>query len=119
MGCSFAFYEIAVMIKAGAELITKHLPVWEPKTGKVDMYYWYYASLAMFQVGGSEWTAWNGKMQSAVVDEYGAVGRGPDPIGWRTHRQPRPAWPRRRVVLISGMLAPPCRAADPTPSSSC
>lgn len=56
------------MIKAGAELMLKHLPVWEPKSGKVDMYYWYYASLAMYQIGGNEWTAWNSKMQSAVVE---------------------------------------------------
>lgn len=55
-------------IKAGAELCSKRLPVWEPKTGKVDMYYWYYATLSMFQVGGAEWTAWNNKMKSAIID---------------------------------------------------
>ncbi len=55
-------------IKAGAELCNKKLPVWEDKTGKIDMYYWYYATLSMFQVGGSEWTAWNAKMSTAIVD---------------------------------------------------
>jgi hypothetical protein len=56
------------VIKAGAELIGRRLPVWEPKSGKVDMYYWYYATLAMFQVGGPEWNSWNSKLQSAVID---------------------------------------------------
>ena len=56
------------MLKAGAELIMKRLPVWEPNTGKVDMYYWYYATLSMFQMGGSYWTAWNNKMKEAIVN---------------------------------------------------
>ena len=56
------------MLKAGAELLSKRLPVWEPQTGRVDMYYWYYGTLSMFQMGGSDWTAWNNKMKSAVVE---------------------------------------------------
>jgi len=55
-------------IKAGAELCAKRLPVWEPGKGKVDMYYWYYATLSMFQVGGAEWTKWNKSMKTAIID---------------------------------------------------
>ncbi|MAG55867.1 MAG: hypothetical protein CMJ83_06215 [Planctomycetes bacterium] len=58
----------SAMCKAGSELCAKRLPVWAPKQGKVDMYYWYYATLSMFQVGGSEWTAWNNKMKGAIID---------------------------------------------------
>ncbi len=71
-------------IKAGAELCAKRLPVWEPKSGKVDMYYWYYATLSMFQVGGGEWTAWNNKMKTAIIDhqrEEGNFGGSWDPCG--------------------------------------
>ena len=54
-------------IRAGAELLQKRLPVWEPESGRVDMYYWYYATLAMFQVGESAWTAWENRLEQAVA----------------------------------------------------
>lgn len=54
-------------LKAGAELLTKRLPIWEPNTGKIDMYYWYYGTLAMFQMGGNDWALWNTKMLDAIV----------------------------------------------------
>lgn len=71
-------------IKAGAELMSKRLPVWAPKTGKVDMYYWYYASLALFQCGGPEWIAWTSKMKSQMIDpqrEDGNFAGSWDPVG--------------------------------------
>jgi len=33
------------------------------------MYYWYYATLAMFQVGGEAWSKWEGALKSQVVDK--------------------------------------------------
>ncbi len=71
-------------IKAGAELMAKRLPVWDPEGGRVDMYYWYYASLALFQCGGAEWSAWTGKMKSAMVDTQRGDGNFAgswDPVG--------------------------------------
>ncbi|HYC77344.1 MAG TPA: hypothetical protein VEI02_06930, partial [Planctomycetota bacterium] len=50
-----------------AELLSKRLPIWEKNTGKIDMYYWYYGTLSMFQFGGPEWNAWNQKMQDAII----------------------------------------------------
>jgi hypothetical protein len=44
------------------------LPSWESE--KVDFYYWYYASLALFQADGPEgplWRKWNEPMKKALV----------------------------------------------------
>ena len=49
----------------GAGNLKGNLPDWGKE---VDYYYWYYGTLAMFQMGGDSWTAWNDKMKSALVD---------------------------------------------------
>jgi len=49
-----------------AELMLKTLPKWEE--GGNDMYYWYYGSYAMFQMGGTHWDKWNDAMKSAVLE---------------------------------------------------
>ena len=32
------------------------------------MYYWYYATLALYQVGREPWRQWNAAMKTAIVD---------------------------------------------------
>ena len=32
------------------------------------MYYWYYATLAMYQVGGKHWDKWKAGMERAMVE---------------------------------------------------
>jgi len=49
-------------------LIASDLPQW--KAQKVDFYYWYYASLALFQYDGPDgpiWLKWNEPMKNAIV----------------------------------------------------
>jgi hypothetical protein len=49
-------------------LLTADLPEW--KQNKIDFYYWYYASLALFQYDGPEgpiWRKWNEPMKNAIV----------------------------------------------------
>jgi hypothetical protein len=50
------------------QLLAADLPEW--KQNKVDFYYWYYASLALFQYDGPNgglWTKWNEPMKNAIV----------------------------------------------------
>jgi len=49
-------------------VIVNDLPEW--KSTKIDFYYWYYASLALFQFDGPEgpmWKKWNEPMMNALV----------------------------------------------------
>jgi hypothetical protein len=55
------------LIKKGTYLVSKLPPVWNPSDGSIDMYYWYYGSLAMYQVGGRAWRGWSSALQRAVV----------------------------------------------------
>ncbi len=56
------------LIRKGADLCVELPPVWNPDDGSIDMYYWYYGTLALFQVGGSHWKKWNTAMVDAIVE---------------------------------------------------
>ena len=56
------------IIKLGADLCAKLPPTWNTTDGSIDMYYWYYATLAMFQVGGKHWDIWKKGMEKAMVE---------------------------------------------------
>ncbi|MCA9320142.1 MAG: terpene cyclase/mutase family protein [Planctomycetes bacterium] len=63
------------MIRLGVEnLLTKKLPVWDPARGSIDMYYWYYATLAMYQYGGDSWAKWNRAMNDAIITKQRSDG---------------------------------------------
>ena len=84
-------------IKRGVDIMMKETPQWQEagdgKLSTVNMYYWYYASYAMFQFsGGTLWKRWNEDMQSALLPtqrkavipgtkEPGCVDGSWDPIG--------------------------------------
>jgi hypothetical protein len=55
------------IIQKGAALCAKLPPTWNESDGSIDMYYWYYATLAMYQVGGRHWDAWKAAMEKAMV----------------------------------------------------
>ena len=56
------------VMKDHAELLLRDLPEWDGKDGFTnDMYYWYYGSYAMFQMGGKYWKAWKKALETAVL----------------------------------------------------
>jgi hypothetical protein len=56
------------IIQKGTDLCLKALPVWDEQSGAIDMYYWYYATLALFQVSGEPWKTWNTAMKGEIID---------------------------------------------------
>ncbi len=57
--------------KGVVDVLIRHPPKWQRPEGKVkstiNFCYWYYATHAMFQVGGGLWKEWNGSMQAALL----------------------------------------------------
>lgn len=75
-------------IKQGTSVLMDQIPRWRPQEGKrkskINLYYWYYATYAMFQIGGSKWREWNEAMIEALVrnQRVGGCEDGSwDPIG--------------------------------------
>ncbi|MBK8177809.1 MAG: terpene cyclase/mutase family protein [Planctomycetes bacterium] len=56
------------VVDKGAELLKSHLPEWDPAGLGNDIYYWYYGSYAMFQLGGPRWEVWNRAAKKALLD---------------------------------------------------
>ncbi len=55
-------------LATGCDFLLRHKPAWQGR--EIDFYYWYYASLALFQFDGPEgpkWRAWNEPMKVALV----------------------------------------------------
>src|SRR5262245_45798942 len=70
------------MIKKGADICCELPPKWNPDDGSIDMYYWYYATLAIFQVGGTHWRKWNEAMVEAIVKHQHPKGTGSRTGSW-------------------------------------
>lgn len=46
-----------------------------PRLSKLDMYYWYYGTLAMYQYGGEPWERWNRIVRDTLTKEQRTDGR--------------------------------------------
>ncbi|MEM6674967.1 MAG: prenyltransferase/squalene oxidase repeat-containing protein [Planctomycetota bacterium] len=72
------------MMEKHAELLLKTLPKWEPEELGCDMYYWYYGTYAMYQMGGKYWKEWRKALEPAVLSSQRKDGSSKgswDPVG--------------------------------------
>ncbi len=69
----------------GVDILMMNLPDWnKPRNDKVDMYYWYYGSCAMFQYGGSKYKTWLSALKTALIENQrrgGCADGSWDPVG--------------------------------------
>ncbi len=61
------------VILKGVDYILRELPEWRDDGGrgganKINFYYWYYGSYALFQFGGQPWNTWNVAMKKALLE---------------------------------------------------
>jgi len=76
-------------IRRGAALCAAKPPVWNPDDGSIDMYYWYWGSLALFHAGGPrQWGEWNDRMREALLSGQHPRGSGSRSGSW----DPIDAW---------------------------
>lgn len=73
-----------------------------PKRSDWNEYYWYYGTLAMYQYGGPEWTAWNEALRDQLISEQRTVGELAG--SW----DPRAPWGRYGGRVYSTALATLC-----------
>ena len=70
-----------------ADILASKLPDWDPDGLKNDIYYWYYGSYAMYQMGGSRWwDKWNKAMKKTILDSQRKDG------DFRGSWDPKDAW---------------------------
>jgi hypothetical protein len=65
-------------IREGVELLMRETP----QSGEINLYYWYYATIALFQLQGPEWEVWNQHLQERLLAAQ--VVAGPHAGSWPT-----------------------------------
>ncbi|MHC4491078.1 MAG: hypothetical protein ACYTDU_05600 [Planctomycetota bacterium] len=99
------------MIKKGANLCAELSPSWNPDSGSIDMYYWYFGTRALRGVGGRHWSKWNESLQEALVKNQHQRGSGSrtgswDPIGVRGGEGGR-IYSTALLTMCLGTVPPP------------
>ncbi|MHC4916101.1 MAG: prenyltransferase/squalene oxidase repeat-containing protein [Planctomycetota bacterium] len=56
-------------VSGSADWLAGNVPEWSDRNARVThFYYWYYGTLAMFQVGGERWNKWNEAQKKVLLD---------------------------------------------------
>ncbi|GMV79467.1 MAG: hypothetical protein AMXMBFR7_06510 [Planctomycetota bacterium] len=89
--CNLFLGRKATDLQGGAEYLSQTLPTWDKGLGKgldgnrtFPMYYTYYSTLTMFQMGGDYWKRWNDSMKNMLLPNQrkgGAEDGSWDPLG--------------------------------------
>ena len=72
------------LLHTQARLIDKKLPRWDEDGGSIDMYYWYYGSLAQRQMGEPYWSKWYAALSKVLLAAQRRDGNSTgsfDPVG--------------------------------------
>ncbi len=69
-------------IQKGIALCLDRLPVWNRESGEIDLYYWYFATHALFHTGGTEWNRWYPSVVSALLAGQRDHSGGPASGSW-------------------------------------
>ena len=62
------------MLQKHADLLLTKLPKWDADGLGNDMYYWYYGTYAMFQMGGKYWRQWETTILNEIIAHQGNKG---------------------------------------------
>lgn len=61
-------------INESTAYLMNNLPTWDPQRHSVHLYYWYYATLAMYLSGTQEFEAWNAALTRALLKGRNTAG---------------------------------------------
>jgi hypothetical protein len=56
------------LLRGQARVLLDRPPAWNPDSGRIDMFYWHFATIAMFQLGGTEWKTWFDQLRIAAIE---------------------------------------------------
>ena len=85
--------------RSATEEATRYLLNNRPSRSTINLYYWYYGTLAMYQNGGREWDQWNAAVRDLLISEQRTVG--PQAGSW----DPRGEWGRYGGRIYSTAIA--------------
>lgn len=84
---------------SATEEATRYLLANRPSRSTMNLYYWYYGTLSMYQRGGNDWELWNRALRDLLVSEQRTIG--PQAGSW----DPRGEWGRYGGRIYSTAIA--------------
>lgn len=93
------------LLKKQTRRLLGRLPSWDEDDGSIDLYYWFYGSLAMRQLGMDYWSHWSEALWEALLPAQRRVGK------YRGSWDPISVWSRNGGRIYSTAMATLCLQA--------